>query len=640
MPHFEFKNAKTPYSSVYDDFYFAHKDGPAESQYVYLEGSGVRAAIRSGQKKIVVGEIGFGVGLNFLLTFQEWEARANREQTLEYWAVEKYPVRLEDLKKLYSAYPELQVKASELFECYPLLTPGVHRLHLAHGKVSLNLLIGDAADLFRRVHFQATHWYWDGFAPQKNPDAFAPELFSEVVRLSVPGAQGASFTAAGWVRRNLEEHGFRIVKRKGFGAKRECIQAFLESYPELKSSKNDHEKAWFSNEKLKRLEKGQTVAVIGAGLAGTAVARALAEQGFSVHVFDAKGVAARASSNSVGLFNVQLSKLPNPISRFSQLALAYFLRELKKLKLPHRLGILRQEHFTLESLENSHYPADFFETISEEEVYFAECGMLNPQSLCAKRLEHPLIQFERRELQKVIREKNGFRLHFNDSLGEANAEHVIYAVGSDSALGETSLDPQILNRFPIRPIRGQTILVKPSEKSRHLSFTRVSEGYASPVAPEITGHEFHLLGATYQAKNISLDQVALDTEKLMKESREKWPEFCDLLLSDFVEAKVGYRASTPDKLPLIGPLVDTDFLATHYTRALRGASPENLPPLEAIEGAWVCLGLGSRGITFSSLGAEILVSMMTGTSLPLELDLLPHLHPVRFSLRNLRKTTP
>jgi tRNA 5-methylaminomethyl-2-thiouridine biosynthesis bifunctional protein len=164
----------------------------------------------------------------------------------------------------------------------------------------------------------------------------------------------------------------------------------------------------------------------------------------------------------------------------------------------------------------------------------------------------------------------------------------------------------------------------------------VEEGYATPSLPALTDGGHHLIGATYQAKEVAADQEILDQQSLIEHAR-KWGPFQDLSLEKVEGVRVGYRASTPDKLPLIGPLTDPAFLENNYRSALRGARGIPLPALEASPGEWVFSGMGSRGITYSSLGAEILASLMAGTPIPLESDLLPHLHPSRFFIRNLRK---
>lgn len=613
----EFKDKKTPYSPRFDDIYFAPESGIEESTYVYLEGSGFLHSLTRDQSLIRVGEIGFGVGLNFLLTLKAFRERSSLGQNLHYFSMEQFPVHLDDLQKLYAEYPELSHEADLLLAQYPVLTPGVHVLSFLKGRVKLYLCLGEASDLMSRLEFKVDHWYWDGFAPSRNPDAFSTNVFAQVARLSATHAQGSSFTAATWVRLALQEHGFKVEKRPGFGRKRECITARLER-PESTQSILP---PWFSSQNLKHAKPGDRMAVIGAGLAGSAIARALAQRGCEVHVFDAHGIAGRASGNTVGLFNIQLSKKPNPISRVSQMALTHFLREIQTLSVPVKRGILRTDSTDETPFVESNYPEDFYQA-TPRGFFFPECGMLNPIRLCELRMNHPQIHFN---LKNVSARLEGF-------------DHVVYARGADSHFKNAyPLVHDFLDAQPTRPIRGQTVLVKPNAKSRALQSVLVDEGYASPLAPEITGHDFHLLGATYQAKAIADDQETLDTEKLMKEAKEKWEEFQPLTSEDFLEHRVGYRLSTPDKLPLIGPVIDPHTLHQHYARVLKGASRIEAPALPVVPREWVLTGLGSRGITFSSLGAEVLAALMFGEPLPIELDLWEHLHTSRFFVRKLRQ---
>ena len=173
----EFKNERTPYSPVFKDVYFSPQSGIDESKYIYLEGSGALDSIRSGKEKITIAEIGFGVGLNFLLTLQEFQNTPSH-QTLHYFSFENHPVKKSDLEDLYSMYPSLKVLASKLLQEYPVLTPGVHLIRLLEGRVNLYLALGDANELLSRLDFHADHWYWDGFAPSRNPYAFSNPLFS------------------------------------------------------------------------------------------------------------------------------------------------------------------------------------------------------------------------------------------------------------------------------------------------------------------------------------------------------------------------------------------------------------------------------------------------------------------------------
>jgi len=226
----QFIDSNTPYSPLFQDFYYTPGLGIEESSYVYLEGSGFINSLKSekGKTQFNVGEIGFGVGLNFLLTYRQFLKNSSPSQILTYVTAEKHPVTIEGLQELYPQFPELSEYSKELLEQYPELTPGVHLLNFNEGRVKLVLMLGDAQEMFFNLKLKTEqkieYWYWDGFSPSKNPDAFQETLFKGLIPISTPRAIAASFTAAGWVRRGLESSSFRVEKRLGFANKRECIR--------------------------------------------------------------------------------------------------------------------------------------------------------------------------------------------------------------------------------------------------------------------------------------------------------------------------------------------------------------------------------------------------------------------------------
>jgi tRNA 5-methylaminomethyl-2-thiouridine biosynthesis bifunctional protein len=638
----EFKDGKTPYSPLFQDVYYTHGTGIEESNYVYLEGSGFTDALKNGpsKKNFTVGEIGFGVGLNFLLTARHFLENAKPDQKLTYITVEKFPVLIDDLKTLYQDSTDLGDLPQELIQQYPVLVPGIHSLTFKNGRVRLLLMLGEAKEMFSNLslpHDQRIEfWYWDGFAPNRNPEAFQDSLFQQLLSISAPAAKATSFTSAGWVRRGLQSVGYRIQKRPGYGFKRECIQV---DFPELPKQESI-QKPWFSAEGLKKAKREDQIAVIGAGLSGTAIARALAERGCRVTLLEQDQIAAHASGNSYGMFNVQLSKKPNPISRFSQLSLTHFLRELNSLPLPRKKGILRldanrePEDF-ITAMSTSEYPETFFQQ-HQEGMLFPECGVLNPRKLCETRADHPNIQLIRSSVSKVIRGQNKIQLVDSQNTTIGEFDHVVYGTGASLVL-DRFLKDSLLESIPLRAIRGQVIHVQPTPESKTIDHCLVDSGYSSPLAPEISGSNTHCIGATYQAKQVFPDQEQIDTETLLKEARERHPAFQSLRVDDVQFIRVGYRLSTPDKLPLIGPLCDPKKLKDHYQPLLRSGKEASSVPLPAEPGEWLFTGMGSRGITFSSYGAEILSALMFGEILPIEADLWEHVHSARFIIRSLKK---
>ena len=639
----EFKDGTTPYSPLFGDVYYTHGTGIAESNYVYIEGSGFADALKNQKTKkhFRVGEIGFGVGLNFLLTYQHFLKHSTPEQHLTYVTVEKHPVRLEDLRRLYSGWDELSSVSSELLDQYPVLVPGMHSLTFAKGRVKMVLMLGEASEMLTKLALtdeqKIEFWYWDGFAPNRNPDAFQDSLFRELLPLSAPHARASSFTSAGWVRRGLESLGFKVTKRPGFGFKRECIQV---EFPESSMEKNKLKKPWFSSNHLKTLKKGDQIAVIGGGFSGTSISRALAERGYQIQLLDQDGIASHASGNAYGMFNAQLSKKPNPISRFSQLSLTHFLRELEHRSVVYRKGLLRldalreRDDFE-EAMNTSEYPSSFY-NFSSEGLSFPECGVLNPKKLCEDRANHPNINIIRSKVKSVVQIKTGFSICDINEKEITTCAHVVYATGASLVL-DHHLEHELLEQIPLRPIRGQVIYVRPTAESKKVEECLVDSGYTSPMVPEISGSDTHCIGATYQAKTIDDNQENIDTNTLLEEARQRHPSFSSLTINDVVSVRVGYRLSTPDKLPLIGPLCDPSQLKNDFSLMLRSGLEEGNTPLRAKEGEWIFTGMGSRGMTFSSYGAEILAAMMTGEILPIETDLLEHVHSARFIVRNLKK---
>ncbi|TXT16882.1 MAG: hypothetical protein FD132_2671 [bacterium] len=91
---------------------------------------------------------------------------------------------------------------------------------------------------------------------------------------------------------------------------------------------------------------------------------------------------------------------------------------------------------------------------------------------------------------------------------------------------------------------------------------------------------------------------------------------------------MGFRAATPDRLPLVGALPDLSVALP------RDAGPRDLPRLPGLYGL---LGLGSRGLVWAALAAEALASDLNGDPMPLEGELLDAVDPGRFHLRAHRR---
>ncbi|MBD3646513.1 MAG: hypothetical protein HUJ31_03455, partial [Pseudomonadales bacterium] len=169
------RDEKTPLSTRYGDIYWS--GGLAEKQYVFLDGNdiGRRLTELDDGTMFVVGEIGFGFGLNFLLTVLTWRKYAGEGKRLHYVSIENHPVHPNRLAELYAfalapseQLSELEADivneyAQRLLMQYPLPTHGAHTVWLDRD-IRLTLILDDAASL-ENSRMSVDAWYLDGLSP-------------------------------------------------------------------------------------------------------------------------------------------------------------------------------------------------------------------------------------------------------------------------------------------------------------------------------------------------------------------------------------------------------------------------------------------------------------------------------------------
>ncbi|MGL5976866.1 MAG: bifunctional tRNA (5-methylaminomethyl-2-thiouridine)(34)-methyltransferase MnmD/FAD-dependent 5-carboxymethylaminomethyl-2-thiouridine(34) oxidoreductase MnmC, partial [Aeromonas sobria] len=135
----DWSDTGTPISSEFGDVYFADNHGLSETRYVFLLQNRLPERFSQHDRDcFVIGETGFGTGLNFLATMEAFLAQApdtGHGARLHFISFEKYPLATEDLRKAHGAWPELAALSQQLIAQWPIATSGCHRLHFAHGRV-------------------------------------------------------------------------------------------------------------------------------------------------------------------------------------------------------------------------------------------------------------------------------------------------------------------------------------------------------------------------------------------------------------------------------------------------------------------------------------------------------------------------
>jgi tRNA 5-methylaminomethyl-2-thiouridine biosynthesis bifunctional protein len=225
----------SPHSPRFNDRYRSRSGGLAQAVSVFLAGTGLPAAWR-GRTRFSVLETGFGLGMNFLCTWAAWEADPQRSESLQFAAVEAFPVSVADLvRSACNASAEdrsepsialrLPVLAEQLARVWRGLSPGIHQWGFAGGRVQLTLAVGEVQAALKDIRCQADAVYLDGFSPALNPQMWSAETLHLVAQHCRSGTTLATYTVARIVREQLRQLGFRVEKCPGLPPKRDRLQA-------------------------------------------------------------------------------------------------------------------------------------------------------------------------------------------------------------------------------------------------------------------------------------------------------------------------------------------------------------------------------------------------------------------------------
>ena len=427
LPHaqLDWDDQGRPYSRVFDDVYFSDQSGLDETRYVFIEQNRLAerfAALPEGGR-LVIGETGFGTGLNFLCAWQVFEQHAAAGARLHFVSVEKYPLSPADLQRALALWPELKVFADQLLEQYVAIHQGFQRLTLDHGRVTLTLLIGDALEQLPQLDARIDAWFLDGFAPAKNPDMWTAELFAELARLAAPGASISTFTSTGWVRRLLNAAGFKMKRTPGIGHKWEILRGEFLGWPQ-ETPAPALDKPWFA--RPTPLTGERQALVIGAGLAGCASAASLAARGWQVTVLERHDdIAREASGNPQGVLYLKLSAHGTALSQMIVSGFGYTRRLLEHLQRGRDwddCGVLQLAFNAKEAERQAQlaaaFAADLLHLLDQTEaqavagiglaqggLFYPEGGWVHPPALCQWQAAHPQIQLlthhDALELRKV-----------------------------------------------------------------------------------------------------------------------------------------------------------------------------------------------------------------------------------------------
>ena len=583
-----------PRSGTFDDIYFSTADGLGETRAVFLDGCGLPGAW-AGRDRFTVGELGFGSGLNILALIDLWRRTREPGARLNVFSIEAFPISADDARRALAGWPELADLAAALTARWPRAALGFHRIDLPAWGATIDLAIMDAAEALEAWTGAADAWFLDGFAPSRNPDMWSERVLAGVAARSAPGARAATFTVAGAVRRSLAARGFVVEKKPGFGRKNERLEARLPGAPATTPVAQ------------------REVAIIGAGIAGAALARAFRALGLHPIVYDASGPSAGASGNPAALVLPRLDAGGGDVAALYAQAMArghdlfcetpgaIIARGALQLeagpKDPSRFDRITASPLfamgAVERLNAAEASARLGEPTGAGALAMAEALVIEPSVLTEGWLAGA--PWRQEAVAGVVRAGEGWSLRDADGLEIGAADVVCLANGVDAA----RLAPDL----PLSPVRGQISIVLSADAPS----PAIWGGYLIP------SRDGYVFGATHDRGEIGDTVRREDHDRNRIQLAETRPELAAGIDPGHLGGRAGVRAVTPDFLPLAGAVPGQD------------------------DGLFVLSGLGSRGFCAAPLLAEHVAALATGSPSPLPAALAAIVDPGRFEMRRTRR---
>jgi len=648
---------ETPRSSEFDDDYYSPEDGLAESTYVFIEGGDVinrMQALQAGET-LTIGELGLGTALNLALILQAWSEHGPAGARCHVITIEKHPLSLSQLRAASARWTSLIQEFETILQRWPSPIPGCHRRSELIDGLTVDFWWEDVSDALDDLESYGNRWidvwFLDGFTPSRNEAMWTEDVLRGVANLSRDTAHATTFTASGDVRRSLEHVGFKVSKRPGFGRKRECLHGVLD----LCQASNEEQvapvrpTAW---DQPAFTEKPRSCLVLGAGLAGSHIARRLAERNCNVTVLERGTIGSGGSTQPQGVIYTRPSHKHGKLADFSLTAYEFSVdhhqRKFREGSLEEGIdgalsGYLQlSSDDVLERLASAFDDEDSPLKVVSREVassiagialtqgaqHYPDSGWLHPRAICAELLNHPNIT--------VIEGLGDTTLRQSDD----DQWFAIAATGDCVATGDTAVVTTAweavkdarLDWLPLQPIRGQTTLLPSQGALKDLKCTVCHAGYTPPAKGSV-----HCIGATYGLNETSTEEREADHETNIQQLLSNLPCLDSAIGSENRTGQAAVRCATADYLPIAGPVPnETEFMTTyeqlrHDRKRLIDKKQPN------IKGLYVLTGLGSRGLTSAPLLSELLVSQMMDAPPPVTRYLHQAVSPARFLKRRLVK---
>ena len=547
----------------------------------------------AGQAAWTVLDTDFQNGLRFLQVWYAWRQDPQRPHMLHYVGIADAAHDTDVHTHPVPSHPpsHLEALAGVLLAQCEGSGPGFRRMLFEGGSVSLTLCTGGTKAMLGEQTFQA-----DTLFTTAPVDRWAAQLLARRCKrgtrlwITDPHNPLPTQVLGGTPRHALADAGFQWSPEN-----HGC--ATFNPHWTLRSSRNKPARTWATPGRC---------AVIGAGISGACVAHALATRGWQVTVFDQEGApASGASGLPVGLVVPHVSADDSPRSRLS--------RSGSRLLMQHANQLLQRGQ--------DWAPSGVTERKSgAPDLWHPYAAWVKPGVLVQALLTHPHIALvghtQVGKMQSAIAHWNLLDTNAND-LGTFDV--VVAANAMDCQRLLKGLEPHSLlepdlhaKLHALQAVHGTMCHGTYLESIPNLPDTPVNgNGCFVPHVPGPNGAQW-CVGSTFETDPLAVADLGAqhraNLQRLVQLLPAHGAELADTLDRGPVSLWSATRCVTHDRLPLVGP-VDAAAQA----------------------GLWLCVGMGSRGLSFAPVCAELLAARLCGEPLPLESSLCRSLdaHRVR-----------
>lgn len=473
---------------------------------------------------------------------------------------------------------------------------GCHRLTFPEARISVDLWLGDAQDIFPELQHQTqvNAWFLDGFAPSCNPELWQANVLDHMIRLSGPGTTFASFSVAGVLKRGLKVHGVQITRPKGFGHKREMLKGILPIGIDTDEIASAVTTSTASPSKAKHY------AIVGTGIAGLSMAWALAMRGHTVQLFDAQHPLAGGSGNPRALLNPKLCPIEQAQQHLMTIAWQYAMRFYAQFE--HAFFPMQIEQIALKQADElsaliAQYPEGILRpkttsvfATQQDGIGLHHAASVSPHAFAETVLAHPQIAYQQAAIQVISKQTNTWHISSQDNTW--HADEVIVACAH--------LTPALVPDCPtLKPIRGQISQIN-VKHGLPLGTAYSYGGYALPLDAEQL-----LIGASFKPHDATSDVTMADHLHNRGLIEAIDPAFAARLPAcETWQGRAAVRAQSNDYFPFIGRMT--------------------------AEAPYVIAGLGSKGFLFAPLLAELSAAILCGEAVCIPNSLMRKLHINRF----------